>query len=109
MLLIRGWTSGKNWELPGGGVGKHETPSEAIRREVHEELGINIVQRDLVDIGTVYQGYKATIFRLNIPREIILKRHKWEIAEICWFKEVDGSLKVTKITELALEKLSKKA
>lgn len=35
------------WEMPGGGVEAHESPWEAVRREVTEETGLEIVVRRL--------------------------------------------------------------
>jgi mutator protein MutT len=106
-LLIRGWTSGNRWELSGGGISKHETPAEAIKREVQEELGINIPASELVYMDTVSYGYEATIFRAVISKDTIVKRNEWEIVETRWFSEVEIPSRVTKITQLALEKLPK--
>lgn len=30
------------WDLPGGHIKQHETPAEALVREVREELGVNV-------------------------------------------------------------------
>jgi 8-oxo-dGTP diphosphatase len=44
LLLQRDYNAGIKdpgcWQLPGGGVEENETPDEAIRRELKEEIGI---------------------------------------------------------------------
>ncbi len=107
-LFIRGWTSGNNWEFCGGGIDRGEMPAAAIAREVHEELGMHITTNELTYIGSVFCGYEAAIFQVTIPKEATLKPNKWEIAEIRWFTEADKPLKVTKMTQLVLEKLLKR-
>jgi 8-oxo-dGTP diphosphatase len=42
VLLVRfEFPSGTRWALPGGGVDPGETPHDALRRELHEELGMH--------------------------------------------------------------------
>ena len=42
LLLIRHTYGRSAWTLSGGGLKKNETKEEAVRREVKEELGLNI-------------------------------------------------------------------
>ena len=42
LLLIRQTYGGSAWTLSGGGFRKNETKEEAVKREVKEELGLNI-------------------------------------------------------------------
>lgn len=46
------------WELPGGKAEANESPEEALRRELAEELGIKA--RDFNLIGVVRHKYKET-------------------------------------------------
>jgi ADP-ribose pyrophosphatase YjhB (NUDIX family) len=42
LLLIRHTYGHSAWTLPGGGIKKGETKEEAVKREVKEELGLDI-------------------------------------------------------------------
>jgi 8-oxo-dGTP pyrophosphatase MutT (NUDIX family) len=55
ILLIRN-SYGKRcaFVLPGGGIGRRESPEAAANREVHEELGVAVSELDL--IGTFRSG-----------------------------------------------------
>lgn len=39
------------WTLPGGLLGRGEEPADAVRREVHEEVGLDIEPGDPVGVG----------------------------------------------------------
>ncbi|WP_158920368.1 NUDIX hydrolase [Streptomyces sp. NBRC 109706] len=47
LLIVRAARSGR-WQLPGGLVETGESPRQAARREVREELGLDIQPTDLV-------------------------------------------------------------
>jgi 8-oxo-dGTP diphosphatase len=40
----------EGWSLPGGLMGKHEEPADAVRREVAEEVGLDIDPGDAVTV-----------------------------------------------------------
>jgi ADP-ribose pyrophosphatase YjhB (NUDIX family) len=49
LLLIRNSYGHRDvWVLPGGGIGRRESPKEAAVREIREELGIAIADLELV-------------------------------------------------------------
>jgi 8-oxo-dGTP pyrophosphatase MutT (NUDIX family) len=100
------------WSLPGGGIGRKEPPGSAAKRELYEELGIDVHENDLFLLGaqrTTERGirYQAWFYLLEIPAKpkLVLQRHEVRAAEWCDRKAfVTRSLNPTVKQALALLK-----
>ncbi len=68
------------WEFPGGKVEQGETPKEALKREIKEELDVEIKVGDLINIVEFdYPNFHLTMhcfFCTIILGNLILKEHK---------------------------------
>jgi len=58
------------WCLPGGFMEMGETPQQAAIREIREELGIDINDLKLLDIGTHLNGYYGDVLIIGFAAEI---------------------------------------
>jgi A/G-specific adenine glycosylase len=69
------------WEFPGGKIEKRETPLEALRREVSEELGVSVLEaRPMAVVRHAYTQFrvKLFVFRARVrPGPKVDKDHKW--------------------------------
>ena len=83
------------WEFPGGKVEADETPQQALKREIHEELDVKIEVGELID--TIEYDYPTFHLSMDCFRcvvvdgEIILKEaeaakwlDKYELYSVDW-------------------------
>lgn len=91
VLLVKGWLGLGQWSLPGGGLHKGEEPALGAAREVKEELGITIPNRQLHKMyEAVAQHYglkfRYTCFSVTLTERPQLRRQPIEIAETAWLE-----------------------
>ena len=72
------------WEFPGGKIENSETVEECIKREIYEELGIEIeVGKHLLTIDHTYSHLRVTLevhhcrHRIGVPQPIECDEIRW--------------------------------
>jgi 8-oxo-dGTP diphosphatase len=107
LLLARRGPKAKNerglWEFPGGSVELGETLAEALRREMREEFGIEIVVGQLLDVVDHIlkeegQHWVSPTFICTIASGEPHIREPEKCAEIGWFPTDKIPSELTKIT-----------
>jgi len=48
ILICLSHRDDNDWKFPQGGIEENETPREAVKREIKEEISINITDKDIV-------------------------------------------------------------
>lgn len=84
LLLLHRYRPGSGWGIPGGFIQPGEQPEEALRRELREEIGVELEQVELAFVRTLRRFRQVeTIFRARLrgaPR-----MQSGEVIEARWF------------------------
>lgn len=85
VLLVKNWLGDGNWRLPGGGMHSKETETQALERELREELGISLPQtRDKLTEFESNGGVKSSVYTVRV-KSLDHKRRITEITAAEWF------------------------
>jgi ADP-ribose pyrophosphatase YjhB (NUDIX family) len=84
ILLVR-QTYMRGWRLPGGGVGRGESPSLAVRRELAEEVGLAGGTAELFGLYSRKAGWATNVIALfRITGAEIAFQPNWEVSAVCF-------------------------
>lgn len=77
------------WGLVGGGVKRKETPLQAITREIHEELGLNISKDNIRKLGVYDEPKRIAAYRDGSI---------WKMVIVAYYLQLDSepALKISK-------------
>jgi ADP-ribose pyrophosphatase YjhB (NUDIX family) len=82
LLLDHVLRPASGWGVPGGFINYSEQPDEAVKREIVEEIGLEIKNLELVRIRTIKRHIEI-LFRASASGEGQIK--SMEIKQIGWF------------------------
>lgn len=79
-ILLCELTYKEEWDLPGGVVDPHESPAQALVREIREELAVELLPRSLVAVNWLprYRGWDDAmlfVFDLGVADQVIARAH----------------------------------
>lgn len=109
ILLVVNALGDRRWTLPGGGMKRHETPEEATRRELAEELRLELSAERVVLLGELSAGsYQAPIayVRLRDEELPLVRADKIEIYLHRWCDPDGLPAPIQPVVQGALELLS---
>lgn len=97
-----GTSIGESWEFPGGKVKRGENPSDALKREFCEELGVDVQVGSLLYEGSFSnrgQGYLLQAYTIELRNEeFLLKEHqrvKWvDLKELSMLPMADSDRQI---------------
>jgi ADP-ribose pyrophosphatase YjhB (NUDIX family) len=85
LLLHHRFRAGSGWGLPGGFLAAHEQPEAAVRRELREEVGLELDDVEIVLVRTLaFANQVEVLFRAR-PHGDPTVRARFEVDELGWF------------------------
>jgi 8-oxo-dGTP pyrophosphatase MutT (NUDIX family) len=86
ILLVR-QTYVAGWRLPGGGLHQGEAPEKAIRRELHEEVGLTGGDVRLFGLYSRKVWWLTHLTALYVIEGAAVNfQPNWEVKAVCWVK-----------------------
>lgn len=107
VLLLRDWLSTGDWSLPGGGLHKGENSLQGLIREVFEETGIELFEKDVLFLFNNRHSERGISFTYDcfvahLDAKPIVKLQKFEIADYKWVLLKTPNVRLSKDTIYAL-------
>jgi 8-oxo-dGTP pyrophosphatase MutT (NUDIX family) len=111
ILLVKHWIGMDIWQLPGGGIKKNESLISAAKREIKEELNVDINEAEVLNekyLSTPIHGlsmrYQYVVAKVSDDSAV---DPNWEISEYDWF-DFDNLPNVAQDVNVAVELINKK-
>ena len=87
LLLQHEFRMGSGWGIPGGFLEAGEQPLQALRRELREEIGVELEGAELVHVRTLRRPQQLEIhFRCRVRDGSDASPRSMEINKVGWFK-----------------------
>ena len=84
LLLQHRFRPGGGWGIPGGFLQPGEQPEAGLRRELHEEIGLEVEQAEVAFIRTLDQYQQVEIiFRCRVRGDAV--PYALEVQQAAWF------------------------